>query len=141
MIRTVAPALVFLLLLGSSLHAQVCYLEEQRGPAGNPAQQWRLKDVGSGLFVIENIRLTNERHVPMVLDYRGGSQVYLEQQRGPQGNRSQQWRLRGIGNSTFLIENVRLSEERTIPMVLDYRQNDEAYLEEQRGPTGNPAQQ
>jgi hypothetical protein len=51
----------------------------------------------------------------------GVNDVYLEQQRGTNGIEAQRWRLRSLGDGTYLIENVRLSREQGVQMVLDYR--------------------
>ena len=97
------------------------YLEEVRGPRGNAAQRWRIHDIGGGLEVIENVRLSRERKTPMVLDYGNKDSVYLETRRGPKGNAAQRWRLPSVEDGRKLLVNVRLSDKHHRPMVLDYR--------------------
>lgn len=49
----------------------------------------------------------------------GVNEAYVEQQSGV--SEAQRWRLRPSINGTYFIENVRLTRERGVPMVLDYR--------------------
>ncbi len=140
MFRIPCCAFSVLLAITSSAVAGDVKLTAAQGRDGSKSQQWQMKSIGNNQYNLVNVGVTQGTGGPNVLDYKEGAVAYLEEQRGPEGNEAQRWLVEPIGDDLYLIKNVRRTREVGISMVLDYKNADTLYLEQQRDKNGNEAQ-